>query len=180
MNTSKKLFFPVVSVLAALLFFTACNGDKCKTVVCAYDGVCNNGTCTCKSGYEGTNCETLTRDKFTGNWSVFEKGSTTLASQYVVSIQPTGTIPTNVVINNFYNFFTSPVNAYVVGDSLYIPNQQLQGKVIFGVGAISSNTTYGEYGTLTVSYEVIDTATLNVVDFGYYPPDLRNPSVWNK
>jgi len=31
-----------------------------------------------------------------------------------------------------------------------------------------------------MSYEVIDTATLRVDDFGVYAPDLSNPSAWNK
>jgi hypothetical protein len=182
MNTPfKKIFILALSALFSLTYMSSCNRDKCKTIVCAFDGVCNNGACICKSGYEGSNCETLTRDKFTGNWTVFEKGSTTLAAQYPISIVPSGTSPTDVVINNFYNFFTVPIKAYVMGDSIFIPNQQYQGKVVFGVGYIYTNVTYGQFGAISMSYEVIDTMPPNrVVDFGYYPPDLSNPSAWNK
>src|SRR3954471_7120818 len=112
----KKILISGVAALAALFFVTyvSCNKDKCKTVICAYDGVCSNGACICKSGYEGTNCETLTREKFLGNWNVFEKGSTTEAAQYVVSILPSGTNPTDVVIRNFFNYFNpTEIKAYV-------------------------------------------------------------------
>ncbi len=33
--------------------------DLCETVVCANDGVCNNGDCDCPPGFSGTTCEDL-------------------------------------------------------------------------------------------------------------------------
>ena len=174
----------LVSALVTLTAFLSigyfsCNRDKCKTIVCGNGGVCNGGTCICPAGYEGTNCQTVSRDKFLGNWTVFEKGSTTAAAQYSISIQA-GYQITDVVIDNFFNYFLQPVNGSVSGDTLYIPNQQLEGKVTFGIGYIYSNVTYGQFGAISMSYEVIDTATELVDDFGYYAPDLSNPSAWNK
>ena len=178
----KKVVIPaliIVSAFISITYMSSCNRDKCKTIVCANGGVCNSGACTCPSGYEGSNCETVSREKFLGNWTVFEKGSVTEAAHYVISIQPSTQI-TDVVIQNFYNYFTVPIKGYVSGDSLYIPNQQYQGKVVFGIGYIYSNVTYGQFGAVSMSYEVIDTATQVVNDFGYYAPDLSNPSAWNK
>ena len=174
----------VIALIACTVFatiiYSSCNRDQCKTIVCANQGVCNGGACTCPAGYEGTNCETVSRDKFLGNWSVFEKGSVTQAAQYPVSIQAGFNI-TDVVITNFYNYFTVPVNATVNNDTLFIPNQQYQGKVLFGVGTISSNTTYGQYGSITMEYEIVDTATQVVNDFGYNSiVDHSLPSSWNK
>jgi len=164
----------------ASVTYTSCNRDECKTIVCANQGVCNNGACTCPLGYEGTNCETVSRDKFIGNWSVFEKGSITQAAQYPISISA-GVNITDVVITNFYNYFTVPVNATVNNDTLFIPNQQYQGKVLFGVGYIYTNTTYGQYGSINMEYEIVDTATLNVDDFGYNSiVDHSAASAWNK
>ncbi len=177
----KKILIPAIAVFVSLMA-VSCNRDKCKTVVCAYNGVCNGGACICQAGYEGSNCETITRDKFLGDWTVFEKGSTTEAAQYPVSISASDNI-TAVIINNFNNYFTAPIppiTASVLGDTIYIPNQQIAGKVIFGKGYIYSNVTYGQYGSISMSYEVIDTATLRVDDYGYYAPDLSNPSAWNK
>ncbi|MCF8451332.1 MAG: calcium-binding EGF-like domain-containing protein [Taibaiella sp.] len=175
----------IISSLATIAAFTAvvytsCNRDKCKTIVCANGGVCNDGACTCASGYEGTNCEKVSRDKFLGNWTVFEKGSITLAAQYPISIEPTTDVY-DVVIKNFYNYFRTPIKATVVGDSLFIPNQQYEGKVLFGVGYIFSNVTYGQYGAIEMRYSIIDTATQKVNDFGYNAAiNNSDPSLWNK
>jgi hypothetical protein len=175
----------LVSALATIsafsaIVYTSCNRDKCKTIVCANGGVCNGGSCNCPSGYEGTNCEKVSRDKFLGNWTVFEKGSITLAAQYPISIEPTTNI-SDVIIKNFYNYFKTPIRGTVVGDSLYIPNQQYEGKVLFGLGHIYSNVTYGQYGGIEMRYEIIDTATQKVNDFGYNAAvDFSDPSQWNK
>jgi hypothetical protein len=180
----KTIFISTFAAVAALVAVvsTSCNRDKCKSIVCAHDGVCNQGACICPSGYGGSNCETVLRDKFLGNWQVFEKGSATVSAQYATSIVK-GPKITDVEIINVYNYFRAHIKGYVAGingDTLYIPNQQLEGKVIFGVGAISSNTTYGQFGAIALRYEVIDTATNVPNDFGYYEADLSAPSAWNK
>jgi len=91
------------------------------------------------------------------------------------------TVPVNVVIKNFNNYFITPVKAYVANDTIYIPNQQYEGKVIFGVGYWFTNVTYGQYGHITMRYEVIDTATSKVNDYGYNDAvDRSDPSEWNK
>ncbi len=176
----------LMSALAATAVFftviyTSCNRDKCKSIVCANGGICNDGACNCPSGYEGTNCERLSRNKFIGNWTVNEKGSITLAAQYPVSIEPSQN-PTDVTIKNFYNYFLTPIKASIVGgDTIIIPNQQYEGKVIFGVGYIYSDVTYGQYGAIEMRYEIIDTATQKVNDFGYNAAiDGSDPSIWNK
>ena len=177
----KTILISALATVSAFISITyvACNKDRCKTIVCAHGGVCNGGVCTCPSGYQGSNCETVMREKFLGNWTVFEKGSVTKAAQYAISIQKTTQI-TDVVIQNFYNYFHTPIKGYVTYDTLYIPNQQYEGKVLFGIGFIYSNVTYGQFGAVSMRYEVIDTATNQVNDFGYYAPDLSDPSAWNK
>ena len=167
------------SVFAAIVL-PSCNRDQCKSIVCAYGGVCNNGSCTCPSGYEGTNCETISRNKFLGNWSVFEKGSITEAAQYPISISEGDKI-TDVLITNFYNYFTGPVLGSIIHDTLFIPNQQYQGKVLFGVGYVYTSVTYGQNGAINMAYEIVDTATQAVNDFGYNSIlDHSDASSWNK
>ncbi len=167
------------SVFAALVY-SSCNRDQCKSIVCAYGGVCNNGVCNCPSGYEGTNCETISRYKFLGNWSVFEKGSETQAANYGVTISE-GAKVSDVVITNFYNYFTVPIYGSVIHDTLIIPNQQYQGKVLFGIGYIYTSTTYGQFGGINMEYEIVDTATQAVNDFGYNAIlDHSDASEWNK
>lgn len=173
-------FLAAVSALFTVIYSSSCNRDKCKTIACANGGVCNDGACTCPPGYEGSNCEKLAREKFIGNWTVFEKGSITLGAQYPISIEP-ATEPTDVVIRNFYNYFRTPIRGTVHGDSLFIPNQQYEGKVVFGVAHIFSNVTYGQYGSIEARYQIIDTATQTVNDFGYNTAvNGSDPSIWNK
>ncbi|MES2703177.1 MAG: hypothetical protein V4649_11085 [Bacteroidota bacterium] len=181
----------LISALSTLSVFTAvmvisasCNRDKCKAIVCAYGGVCNGGKCTCLLGYEGSNCETISRNKFLGNWQVFEKGTITNAAQYPITIEASAFSSdpiTDVVIKNFYNYFRTPIKGSVVGDTLYIPNQQYEGKVLHGVGYIYTSVTYGQYGGITMRYEIIDTATQRVNSFGVNE-DINHsrPSEWNK
>ncbi len=177
----KTILISALATFSAFIsiVYVSCNRDKCKTIVCAHGGVCNSGGCICPSGYQGSNCETLSRNKFLGNWSVFEKGTRTESAQYPITIE-TGKEITDVIIKNYYNYFKTSVKAYVAGDTLYIPNQQYEGKVLFGVGYVFSDVTYGQYGRISMRYEIIDTATMLVNDFGYYEPDGSDPSLWNK
>lgn len=177
----KTILFSALVTCSAFIavVYTSCNRDKCKTIVCAHGGVCNSGACICPSGYQGSNCETTSRDKFLGNWTVFEKGTNTESAQYPISVVP-GKDITDVLIKNFYNFFKTPIKGYVNNDTLFIPNQQYEGKVLFGQGYIFSDVTYGQYGRISMAYEIIDTATGLVNDFGNYPPDESDPSLWNK
>jgi hypothetical protein len=182
MNNSFKTLLLALFASAATfvsMTFVSCNRDKCKSIVCANNGVCNDGACTCPSGYEGSNCETVARSKYVGNWTVNEKGSVTNEAQYSASISNGNNI-TDLQITNFFNYFRSPINAYVVNDTIYIPNQQLEGKVVFGYGYLYTTNTYGQYGAINFTYEVIDTATNTPDDFGFYIPDGSLPSVWTR
>ncbi len=166
--------------IAASSFTLSCNIDKCKTIVCANKGVCNNGICTCPTGWEGPNCETEARKKFTGNWSVFEKGTGSLAKQYQVKVE-NSVVDNELSITNFNNFFHSPVTAYIKSDTLFIPIQHLEGKIIYGDGYFDPGTTYDQYAVLKVRYMVIDSATLKKDDYGYESHvDFSDPSQWNK
>jgi hypothetical protein len=178
----KILFTSTCCILLAVVgaIYSSCNRDKCRTIICMNRGICNNGSCTCPEGYEGINCETENRKKFTGNWRVFEKGSNSLAKQYGISIV-NGEKATDLLITNFNNYFKTPIHGYVDGLRLIIPVQRLQGKVVYGEGTIYSNVTYGQYGGITMRYMVQDSLTLIKDDYGYQPElDFSEPSNWNK
>lgn len=183
---ARALFLSAFTSLAAFtaIFYASCrpsgNGDACQAISCAHGGVCHDGKCTCPTGYEGNNCEITTRDRYLGGWRVSEKGTLTSAREYQVAIEASNIDAAHVSLKNVYNYFTLPVNAYVQGDTLIIPNQQMQGKVIFGRGYI--DTVGGNTANkLTLYYEVVDTATTNVDDFGYYSNiDGSVPSQWAK
>lgn len=182
----------VYSILGSILFtcsavFVSCNGksgkspflDKCAAISCAYGGQCTDGVCVCPDGYSGTNCEIVDRDKFIGSWNVTEQGSQSIQTQYALAVEKDAD-PTIVHIKNLYNYFSS-VKATIHHDTLTIPNQNLQGKVVFGVGFIYGDTILGANTMISLRYEVIDTATQHVDDFGYYQDvDNSKPSSWKK
>ena len=177
----------ITLLLAVVTAFTvlgvSCNTDKCKTLICSNGAYCNMGNCICTAGYEGVSCSVPSRDKFVGDWMVFEKGSATFGAQYPISIVADSNIITSVWIYNFNDYFKKPILGTVSGFTLTIPNQQLEGKTIFGKGTISAveGVTYVQYGAISMSYEVIDSITGQINDYGYNSlVDNSKPSTWNK
>ncbi len=58
------LTFCLALVVLSAVIYTACNKNKCDKVVCINNGVCYGGSCVCPVGFEGTSCQTLSRQKF--------------------------------------------------------------------------------------------------------------------
>lgn len=168
------------SALGAAVVTSSCNNEPCDAIVCAAGGVCNDGDCLCASGYEGNQCETETREKFKGIWYVTENGTLSEIAQYTISVEAATdeTKTTELTITNFRNSFTRPVNAYVKADTLYIPQQNINGQTVQGVGGISDDPTYGIHGILRLRYSVTNNATNVTDDFGLSPSGAA--SVWNK
>ncbi len=189
--TAKPILIAVISVLSAVsvVFYGSCNKDtgngisyssKCKNITCANKGVCNDGVCTCPSGYEGTNCEIISRNKFTGMWSIEETGTISGHRQYPVVISTDDSI-TTLKIGNFYNYFKANLRAIILKDTITIPNQALEGKVVFGKGYVYSDSLAGANTRISLRYEVIDTLSGKVDDFGYYGDlDQSSSSSWHR
>ncbi|PQJ09185.1 hypothetical protein CJD36_020580 [Flavipsychrobacter stenotrophus] len=188
--TTRALYISIFTSLTAFsaVLYTSCgktpsgNDNDCQAIACAHGGNCTNGKCVCPSGYEGNNCEITTRARYLGGWKVAEKGTTTPAREYQVAIETSNIDAYHVTLKNVYNYFKAPISAYVIKDTIFIPNQQLEGKVIFGRGYIhTTNINATENNTLTMLYEVIDSATQVVDDFGYYSDlDGSTPSEWTR
>jgi len=170
-----------VLALASVVYLSSCTEDKCKAVVCAYGGICNDdGSCTCAIGYEGERCETVTRDKFKGAWSVTEDGTSSNPAVYAVSVE-NGNAIDEVLIRNFNNEFNSEINANVKGDTIYIPSQPMQvgeeTKTIEGKGYAVPEAFYDLHGKIILSYKVVSEDG-SVNDYGTGKGD--NPSIWTK
>lgn len=108
------------------VLYTSCNPDPCKDVVCNNGGTCNEGNCVCATGYEGTKCETASRDKFVKTWSASDKEATTTTTvpTYTSAIIG-GTGITEIKISKFSDaFFTNDVIATVNGNVATIASQQ--------------------------------------------------------
>jgi len=160
-------FLGVIAVVT-VMFFNACTSDPCKDVTCLNGGTCVSGTCDCATGYEGTDCSTISRDKFTDTWTVNEDCSLSAPASYIVSIS-NGTGITDVLISNMWDAFTNSVAATVNGNTITIASQEPDndGFTVSGSGSISSDGN-----TITMSYTVTDTSNGD--------QDNCTNSVWTK
>lgn len=167
--------------LVSAITLNSCKEDKCKSVVCAYGGICqDDGSCKCQIGYEGERCETITKNKFKGVWAVVEDGTASNPSHYAVSIED-GEKINEVLIRNFYNQYDKTVNAFVRNDTLTIPVQEIQvGEetlTVQGRGYAVPEAFYDLHGKLILTYQVTyEDGTRNM--FGV--EDADNPSIWTK
>lgn len=142
----KTKLFQILGVVAvATIGMTSCEVDPCNDVTCDNGGTCVDGDCVCATGYEGTDCSTLVRAKFIGNYNTNETCDSG-ADSYAVSVTA-GSSDTEVEISNLYAaglFTTGTVNA---NGSITIANQ------VFGNGTISGTITENG-GVLTITYTV--------------------------
>ena len=116
-----------------------------------------------------------------GQWTAFEKGSITVATEYFVEVEhDSGTSASAVICYNLFNYFTTPpyITGYVHMDTLFIPAQTSMNKTIVGFGIFTAATTSSN-ATITMRYKVTDNTSGVVDDFGYDNPS-DNPSQWNK
>lgn len=127
MKSIRNIAFTALLTLGAFsaITYTSCNKDECKDVVCQNGGSCLEGTCSCATGYEGTNCETLSRTKFIGTWTGTDEcgtdsynitltvgTATNAVSALVTNIGGYGTnitVTGNVTANNKISFTTVSV-----------------------------------------------------------------------
>jgi uncharacterized membrane protein len=176
----KTILLPAVVVMAMFtaVTYTSCNSDKCKAIVCAYGGVCKDGACICAAGYEGTQCEIITRERYKGAWNVSEKGTYTDAAQYVLAIDNSGTDMTKMIIRGFSNTIAGDVNMRINSDEITIPLQTIDSYEIQGTGVLKSEGMYAKHGQLTVRYTIKDLRNNMVNDFGVNPGSQA--SVWTK
>ena len=174
-----------VMLASASVYLTSCgknDGDKIikvKCVTCLNGGQCINDSCRCPLGYEGVSCQTRSVDKLVGVWNVSEKGSTTLSTHYSVYIKR-DTAGSLMLIQNFNDYFSVDIRATIIGDSIFIPEQILEGKRIIGIGKSYYKASYGGYGVIDLAYKVTDLVTVGVNDYGYDSPGAANISVWNR
>ena len=157
------------------ILYTSCQQNKCNGIVCAYQGTCNNGVCTCLPGYEGPQCETVNADRYVDTWQVDEDGTLSNETFYSVTIQA-GPAANQVRINGMRGFFTQPVVATIQADTMTIYTQIINGYTIQGTGRLTNSTKYGDHGELDVRYSVKDPSG-QTDDFGL---DTGKVSIWHK
>lgn len=59
--------------ISTAVTYTACTQDSCSTLKCRNNGTCADGFCRCPEGYEGTQCEIASIDRFLGVYDGYTK-----------------------------------------------------------------------------------------------------------
>ncbi len=104
--------------------YTSCTKDACKGVTCQNGGTCDGGTCVCPTGYEGSSCETASREKILKTWTASDTKVGGAALPTYTSPIVAGTGISDVKIGHFSDsYFTHDVNATLSGNTLTIPTQ---------------------------------------------------------
>lgn len=162
MKLIKQLVFGAmltISAFCAVVYSSSCNKDKCKDVTCQNGGVCDGGNCTCLIGYEGTNCETKSRDKFIKTWTAsdLQAGASTPTAYSATIVAGTGTDVTQVIIGNSFsdNFYTvGPITATIFDSTITIALQHPDADrfSVIGSGVISG-------GKITWAYTIKNDTT---------------------
>ena len=134
----KKILFAFLT--AGMFVFSSC-ADECKDVTCENGGTCNEGVCECAEGYEGDACETETRAKFLGNYTV--SSSCAAGSSWNSTITASGTGTLKILLGNFSHLVCNSgdiiVTATVNGSNLTIDNQVVCSTNFSGTGSITNN-----------------------------------------
>ncbi|MCB0794696.1 MAG: hypothetical protein KDB88_08165, partial [Flavobacteriales bacterium] len=107
--------------------------DPCDDVVCQNGGSCNDGSCSCATGYEGSTCGTEVRAKFIGSYT----GNLTCGGQsgtVNMTITNSSAGVTSVVFNDGVDTWIGTVS----GSSVTIATQTIGGgTTISGSGQLS-------------------------------------------
>jgi hypothetical protein len=139
-----------VSAFTAVLY-TSCSKDACKGVTCNNGGTCSGGNCTCTTGYEGTNCQTVSRDKFIGSYTGTEI-CTVGTDNYTVTLA-TNSDALKLTYTNLYNQNFTAICSMAATDSFTFSGAQ-SGATFSGSGRLVANT-------LTVHYTIVSAAAVS-------------------
>ncbi|NNC96298.1 MAG: hypothetical protein HKN92_12130 [Chitinophagales bacterium] len=162
------------AALASLLFFSGCTeDDPCADVICANGGtavtVDSDCVCDCVAGYEGTLCETESRTKVKGIWTVNDNCSLSGTSSYAVTVGNGATVD-GITVDNFWEFFVNDVTATINGVVVTIPRQEPDADSFYVEGTGTYDATSN---TISFAYDISDeSSTPIVVD--------QCTSTWNK
>jgi hypothetical protein len=123
---------------------------------------CSKDDKTCNLGYEGSDCKTLSRDKFIGQWKGHE-ACTLGTDDYTITISPSSTGDLNLVYTNVYN------QSFVASGTITGPygfSFSGTGAVTGGTATFSGNVSLDpSTGVLTSTYNIESPASSNACTF---------------
>jgi hypothetical protein len=151
MKSIKHIALSAILTVSAFgaITYTSCTKDECQDVVCQNGGTCDAGVCSCPTGYEGTNCETKSRDKFVGVYTGTE-ACTVGTDNYSITLAANSDA-LKLTYTNLYNDAITATCSMVAKDSFSFNGTQ-GGATFSGTGKLVTNT-------LTVRYTLTNPST---------------------
>jgi hypothetical protein len=151
MKSIRNIAFTALLTLGAFsaITYTSCNKDECKDVVCQNGGSCLEGTCSCATGYEGTNCETASSSKLVGVYSAKEDCSP--GDTWSSSVSQSTTDKTKIVITNFGDSGGN-ISGQVSKGTITLDAVTVSGVTVTGTGTVNGSVltiTYSGTGAST-------------------------------
>jgi hypothetical protein len=134
-QTMKLIHLSLILGISTAMVLTSCKKDEdpCDNIVCSNGGTCNDGSCSCATGYEGSTCGSEVRAKFIGlyNGTIACTGVSQAGN---ITITNSAAGITSIVIDDGADTFTGTVS----GSSINIATQTISGGVtVSGTGQIS-------------------------------------------
>lgn len=177
MGNTKSINHIILSAILTLSVFCAvvyasCTKDACKGVYCLNAGSCAGGSCNCKSGIGGPNCETVYRTVYANTY----KGNATFTSSAI----DTSFIEHSELNNTLV--FNAGTDTSNFNSMQLVWNRPGSPSYSFPI-TLSNNTRSGSDFTLTATTIPVDsftytgsgsingvTATLNLTEFHPHSP----------
>lgn len=157
MNRIKNIAFSTLLAIGAFsaVTYTSCSKDECENVVCNNGGVCLGGSCSCAVGYEGTSCDTKSRDKFIGTY-VGHETCTVGTDNYTITVSANSD-DIKVTLTNLYNQGFTAIGT-VTGSNTFNLSGSTGSTTYTGTGTLSGNQ-------LTLAYTISSPAANNSCTF---------------
>lgn len=158
MKSIRNIAFSALLAVGAFttITYTSCNTDECEDVECFNGGTCIAGSCACPTGYEGTDCTTLTRDKFVGVYNGNE--TCTIGSDTYAITLSANSEDLKINYTNVYNQNLSAVCTITSTNTFTFSGSAAGGITYNGTGSLNANT-------ITVDYTVNDGVSTNSCKF---------------
>lgn len=166
MKSIRNIAFSAILTIGAFsaITYTSCNKDECKDVVCKNGGTCVSGKCSCATGYEGTNCETVSRTKMVGSWSGSD-ACTSGTYSIALTVAASSSSDVTALVNNAGGFgSTIQISGTVTAsNTLSFTNQSVGGgRTLTGTMTFNGNAMNFKY-TVTPATGSVDNCEGNYV-----------------
>ncbi|WNJ16626.1 hypothetical protein [Pontibacter sp. G13] len=149
----KQLIFSCL-IFGLFAGISSCKKEPCETTECQNGGVCDDGSCTCPSGFAGELCETVDLNSYLGSYHSDYGGCISTSDFHKVSLERKPDNDLQVYLLDLGDYACPSgeirLTADVIGTALEIAEQTVDCGAISYTFSGSGNFFQGD--SLTISY----------------------------